>query len=416
MVRPWLAVFVFGQYFSLSVWFVALGPYMGRALGFDGVIGLAYASQGLAAIMASMIVGVIADRYLAPRKLLGLLMIASAATLVGLASVRASQPLFLALTFLHFVAFIPTIPLSNAICFDALAAPDRQFARIRAFGTLGWIVGGLLVGIIPNALLTPLPMHFAAGTMLLLSLVTFALPAAPVRDAGHRVTLAGILGLDALASIRHRAFWIVAGIAALSSIPLAFYNAYCTTFLQDAAISITLGGRRFEATAIQALGQVSELGFLLALPFALRLVGIRGVLLLGLSAWILRATCFILVATSQTGLSPTALAILGILLHGMCYDFMLIGAALFVDRCVRAELRARSQSFLTLVTMGIGVMVGSLIANAVYAGATLGGTHHDWRLVWGSVAGFSALALAILLLNFRSLANPDQRTAGAQWT
>jgi uncharacterized membrane protein len=288
-----------------------------------------------------------------------------------------------------------------------LADPDREFARIRVFGTLGWITGGMLIGAIPNALLTPLPMYFAAGTMLILSLTTLTLPPSPARDAGHRVTVAGLLGLDALRSIRSRAFWVVAGIAALSSIPLSFYNAYCTTFLQDMGISITLGARRFEPTAIQALGQVSELGFLLALPLFLRLVNIRGVLLLGLCAWIARAACFMLVVDPPSGFSRTALAISGILLHGMCYDFMLIGAALFVDRCVREELRVRSQAFLTLVTMGIGVMVGSVIANAIYGAATVAGTAHDWSLIWGSVAGFSALALAMLLLSFRSLARPS---------
>lgn len=411
MVRPWLATFVFGQYFALGVWFVALGPYMSRALGFDGVIGLAYASQGLAAILSSMIAGVIADRYLAPRKLLALLMVASAITLAMLAGVRSSQQLFLALTLLHFIVFIPTIPLSNAICFDALPHPDRQFAGIRVFGTLGWIAGGFLIGAIPNALLTPLPMYCAAGTMLALSLLTMALPAAPARDTGHKVTIAGLLGLDALASIRHRAFWVVTAIAMLCSIPLAFYNAYCTTFLQDAGISLTLAGRRFEPTAIQALGQVSELGFLLALPLVLRWVDIRGVLLLGLCAWIARALCFMLVGDPPLGLSPTMLAVTGIALHGMCYDFLLIGAALFVDRCVRGELRARSQAFLTLVTMGVGVMVGSVIANAVYAAATVDGSTHDWRMVWGSVAAFSAVALAILLLNLRSLRNPETHAA-----
>jgi nucleoside transporter len=405
-VWPWLAVFVFGQYFSLGVWFVALGPYMSKALGFDGVIGLAYASQGLAAIIASMVAGSIADRYMAPRKLLALLMVASAVTLAALATVSSNQQAFLALVFLHFVAFIPTIPLSNAICFDALADPNREFARIRVFGTLGWIAGGMLIGAIPHALHTPLPMYFAAGTMLALSLVTFTLPATGARDAGHRVSLAGILGLNALGSIRNRAFWVCAAIAALSSIPLAFYNAYCTTFLQDTGILLTLAGRRIEPTGIQALGQVSELGFLLALPWVLRLVNIRGVLLLGLCAWILRATLFTLVVDPPLGISPTTLAIMGILLHGMCYDFMLMGAALFVDRCVRGELRVRAQAFLTLVTMGIGVMVGSVIANAIYAAATREGAAHDWQLVWSSVAGFSTLALVALLLNLKSLGNP----------
>lgn len=403
MVRGRLAGFLFGQYFALGVWFVALGPYMSKALHFDDAIGLAYALQGLAAIASSMIAGVVADRYLAPRKLLSLLMVLSAASLVALAFTRTSEQLFLTLALVHFLAFVPTIPLSNAICLDALDDPEAQFAQIRVFGTLGWIAGGILIGAIPNALVTPLPMHLAAAAMLLLSAYAWAMPGGGAPDTGRKLTWGGLLGLDALGAIRQRAFWLVAGITAISSIPLAFYNAYCATFLQEVGAVIAISGYRFEPTAVQALGQISELLFLLSLPMALRLLDIRGVLLMGLVGWIVRCACFILALSPPMGLSSGPLVVAGIVLHGMCYDFMLIGAALFVDRCVSSELRSRAQAFLTFVTMGLGITLGSVIANMVYSiGAGVGG-RHDWAMVWGTVAAIAAGSLIILVVNFRKL-------------
>lgn len=395
-----LGAYFFLQYFMLGVWFVALGTYMSKSLGFDAVIGWAYAAQGLAALIASPFAGALADRWMPARKLLASLMVASSLTLFALSQVAGSEALFLALVFAHFLAFVPTIPLTNAVCLNALADPDRQFSRIRVLGTVGWIAGGVLIGAIPDALLTPLPMTLAAGTGLLLAGAAFVLPDLPVSARPEPVTLSRVLGLDVIRAIRNRSFWAVCGCAALLSMPLAFYNAYCNNFLQESGVTISLAGRTFEPTAIQAMGQVSELAFLLLLPLVLRFIGIGGVLVIGMLGWVARAAVFAL-GFPGMGEVHTELLVSGILLHGVCYDFILIGAALYVDKAVDRSGRSRAQSFLTMITMGAGISLGSIIANYIYGLATLADDVHDWRMMWIWVGAISLGALTFFAFTFR---------------
>lgn len=395
-----LSAYFFAQYFMLGVWFVALGTYMSKTLGFDTIIGWAYAAQGIAALIASPFVGAVADRWIPARRLLCVLMTFSALTLFALAQVRNSEVLFLALVFFHFLAFIPTIPLTNAVCLNALADPERQFSRIRVLGTVGWIAGGVVIGAIPDALLTTTPMYFAAVAGLVLATGAFLLPDLPASAQREPVTLNRVLGLDVIREIRSPSFWAVCACAAILSMPLAFYNAYCNNFLQESGVTVTLAGRPFEPTAIQALGQVSELSFLLLLPLVLRLIGIGGVLVIGMLGWIARAALFA-TGFSGTGDADATSLLAGILLHGVCYDFILIGAALYVDKAVVRTGRSRAQSFLTMITMGAGISVGSIIANQTYAAATTSPTVHDWQLMWSFVGGISALALVVFATTFR---------------
>lgn len=395
-----LSAYFFLQYFMLGVWFVSLGTYMSKALGFDSVIGWAYAAQGIAAMLASPFIGAMADRWIPARTLLMILMALSAVTLFALAQVANSEVLFLALVFVHFMAFVPTIPLTNAVCLNALADPERQFSQVRVLGTVGWIAGGILIGAIPDALLTALPMMLAAGTGLLLAAGAYILPDLPASALPQKATLARVLGLDVIRTIRNRSFWAVCLCAAILSMPLAFYNAYCNNFLLESGITIELAGRTFQPTAIQALGQVSELSFLLLLPLVLRLIGIGGVLVIGILGWMARAAVFAL-GFSGTGDANAQLLLVGILLHGVCYDFILVGAALYVDKAVDRAGRSRAQSFLTMITMGIGISLGSIIANHIYATATFASGGHDWQVMWTWVGGIAGFALILFLSTFR---------------
>lgn len=258
----------------------------------------------------------------------------------------------------------------------------------------------MLVGAIPHALLTSLPIVFAGITGLVLAGASLMLPDLPAAGRNERMNLAAMVGLDAVSQMRDRSFWAVCLCAALLSIPLAFYNAYFNNFLQEAGATITVLGKTFEPTAIQALGQVSELSFLLLLPYALRLVGIGGVLVVGMVGWVLRASLFAL-GFSGTGDTAIASLLAGILLHGVCYDFILIGSALYVDQAIRTSARSRAQSFLTMITMGAGVMIGSVIANTVYDIATIDASTHDWALMWAVAGGIALLALGLFLALFR---------------
>jgi nucleoside transporter len=391
---------MFGQYLMLGVWFVPLGAYMSKALHFDGVIGLAYAAQGVAAIFSSLFVGVVADRLVAAQKVLVVLMAASAASLLALAMVSGSQTAFLVLVLAHFLVFVPTIPLSTAIALNALPDPAAQFASVRACGTLGWIAGGLLVGSIPGAALTHTPMLIAAACGLGLGVLALALPPLPPRDRGRPFSAAGALGLDVVGRQRGRSFWAVVGCAFLISVALAFYNAYGNTFLQEAGAAVVVFGKRFEPSAIQSLGQMAELGFILSLPFVLRRIGIGGVLVIGMLAWIARCLLFA-IGFSGSGQTFTAPLILGILLHGACYDFVMIAASLYVGASFEPAARSRAQAFLTIATMGAGVTLGSVFANAVYGAATVSAGRHLWWLVWSAPGAVAAATLILFAASFR---------------
>jgi len=399
-VRLRLSLFMFGQYLMLGVWFVTLGAYMSRRLHFDGAIGLAYAAQGVAAILSTLFVGVVADRLFAAEKVLCVLMLGSAASLAALAFAGGSQPLFLLLALVHFLMFVPTIPLSNAIALNALRDPAAQFAGVRVCGTLGWIAGGILIGSIPGAALTRLPMLVAAGAGLVLAALALALPPLPPRDRGRRFSVVGALGLDVLGGQRDPSFWAVVGCAFLISIALAFYNAYCNTFLQEAGAVLTVFGWRFEPAAIQSLGQVSELGFILLLPLVLRRIGIGGVLVIGMLCWVLRCALFS-IGFDGSGHAATGLLAAGILLHGACYDFVMIAASLFVDASVQPSARSRAQAFLAMATMGAGVTLGSVLANAIYGAATVSATQHQWVIVWAAPGAIAALTLVVFVSTFR---------------
>ena len=402
-----LGAYLFLQYFMLGIWFVALGTYMSQTLQFDSVIGLAYAAQGIAAIIASPFIGALADRLIPARRLLAILMAFSAGTLFLLASIRNNEIAFLGVVLIHFLAFVPTIPLTNAICLDALSEPERDFARLRVLGTVGWIAGGVLIGLITNALLTPLPIIIAGAAGLVLSISARYLPDLPISAEKSSFSIGKALGLDALSHIKNKSFWAVSACALLLSIPLAFYNAYCNNFLQESGARLSLLGTALEPTAIQAFGQGSELFFLLLLPLVLRVIGIGGVLVTGMVGWLLRSALFV-IGYSAGGDSSLAPIMVGILLHGVCYDFILIGAALYVDKAVARSARSRAQSFLTMITMGVGITLGSLISNAVYNLATTSGAARDWDMIWITSGAMAALAVVIFLLTFRDWRTPPR--------
>ena len=195
-LRLRLSLMMFLQYFLFGTWFVPLGTYMSKGLGFDRIIGNAYGTQGIAAIVSTLLIGVLADRYFAAQKLMGVLALASGATLLLAAQVHASQGAFLAIVMLHFLCFVPTIPLANAVALGCIRDRAGQFPGIRVCGTAGWIAGGVLVGAIPGAAATPLPLQIAGAASLVLGLYCFTLPATPPARTGEGAGWRALLGLD----------------------------------------------------------------------------------------------------------------------------------------------------------------------------------------------------------------------------
>lgn len=388
-----LCALMFLQYGVWGAWWVPLGSYL-ATIDLSDSIGQFYATQGIAAIVAPLVFGVLADRFLSPRILLGLLHLAGAALLLWASSVECDGTLLFAIVLTYMIAFMPTLPLSNAVALHLLKEPERQFPAIRIFGTLGWIAAGLLVGALA-AETSALPLRIAALASLPLAGVAFLLPRveAPAQALGiegSTSTLADRFGFALIAKLadRHFVVFILASLAICA--PLSFYYAYTNLYLVQSDIP--------RPAAFQTLGQVSEIAFLLALPFFLGRLGIKWVLFVGMGAWALRYLLFSLGWT----MDPTiAFIAAGIVLHGICYDFFFVAGQLYIDRALPLAERATGQAFLAFVTLGVGTLLGNLAANAVFVANSPGGDS-AWDVIWLIPAAFSATTAIAFLLLFRS--------------
>ena len=401
-----LSGMMFLQYFMFGSWLVTLGTYMSKGLHFDHVIGTAYGTQGVAAIFSTLVVGVVADRYFAAQKVFAVLALLSALTLFLLAEVRSSSGLFLCVALAHFACFVPTIPLASSIAFNAMTDRNRQFPTVRVFGTLGWIAAGLLVGLLPGSSSTSLPLKIGGCAGIVLALYAWTLPDTPPRATGERGGLRNISGLDLFRKVHDRDFIVFSVCVLLTIIPLAFYNAYCNNFLVEAGATFTLLGYRFEPAAIQTLGQGSELGFMIALPVLTRFFGIKRVLLAGMFAWALRYSLFA-IGFGENG-SRLGLLVVGVLMHGICYDLFFVASQLYVDARFDATSRTRAQAFLVFINMGVGIIIGSNFANWVYQINTISPVAHRWGIIWSIPAAIAvgvSAAFALLFKGTRPIAD-----------
>lgn len=382
-VRIKLSLMMFSQYFVWGAWWVTLGAYL-NAQGFDQIIGKTYASQGYAAIIAPLFIGVIADRYFCAEKVLAVLHLLGAVLLLWLSTITASADLFFSVVLMYMMLYIPTLPLTNSVAFNAMTNTQKQFPAIRVLGTLGWIVAGLTVGLL-QAEQTNLPIQLAAAASVVAGLLALLLPRTPPKDAGAKINWRSLTGIDVILQIKRPSFWIFMLCSLLVCIPLSFYYAYTNTFL------VELGVQR--AAAIQTLGQVSEVLFMLILPFCFSRLGVKWVLLIGMLAWTVRYVAFAYGFDSNGAIMPMLL--LGIVLHGVCYDLFFVAGQIYVDQSTPEHIRARAQSFLALVTLGVGTVIGSNLANWVYLSNAASQNQHDWQTIW-LVPAVLAFVVALL--------------------
>ena len=299
---------------------------------------------------------------------------------------------FLLILFLVFLLFIPTIAITNSVCLQWLKNPASEFPRLRVLGTLGWISSGLVVGLLPNAASTSLPLKIGGSVNLLLAAYTLTLPRAPEHRTERPKSLLAVFGLDMVVESANRSFYALLAAALLITLSAAFYYAYANNFLIEAGVVFNVFGWRMEATGIQSLGQVSELLFLLVLPMFLRTFGIKGVFMLGLASWAIR--CLLFAVGYNAGSSIVWLLVLGVLLHGAANDFVQVAGQIYVDGEFGSRARSRAQALFTTVIMGVGAVLGSALANFVYTANTMGPAVHRWSSIWLAPA---ALALATLL-------------------
>jgi nucleoside transporter len=386
-VRLKLSVLMFLQYFVWGAWYVTMGTWLGERLHFSGEqIGLAAGTTALAAMISPFFVGMIADRFLATEKILAALHVLGGIVLFY-ASLQTRFGSFYGVILVYALCYMPTLALSNSISFHQMSDPGREFPPIRVLGTIGWIVAGLIIGTL-RIEATEVPMQIAAGGSIVLGLFCFALPHTPPQRKA-RPTLGDVIGLDALKLMREPSFAVFVIGSFLVCIPLQFYYAFANLFLNELQVT--------NAAGKMTLGQMSEIFFMLVMPWFFRRLGVKYMLLAGMAAWTARYALF---AGGNNG-SLVWMLYLGILLHGICYDFFFVTGQIYVDRKAPADLRAAAQGFIAFVTLGVGMFIGSWASGRV-VDAFATGTGHDWRSIWLVPAGGAAAVLVLFAVLFRT--------------
>lgn len=405
VLRLRLSTMMFLEFFVWGAWFVTLGTYLAADLGASGSqIALAFLTQSLGAILAPFIVGLIADRFFAAQRILGVLHLFSAVMLF-LAGRQSDFGAFFVFALLAMISFMPTLALANSISFRRLTSPERQFPAIRVFGTIGWIIAGLLIGWLGWEAGGALGNTFvmAAIGSALLGVYAFTLPHTPPESGQGRVTVRDVLGLDALALLKSRSYLVFFLASILICIPLAFYYNFTNLYLNEIGVQ--------SAAAVQSLGQVSEALFLLIMPLMLKKLGIKRTLLIGMLAWALRYALF---AFGDAG-SLLWLVIIGLVLHGVCYDFFFVAGQIYTDRFAPTHVRSAAQGLISLATYGVGLLIGSLISGPIVDAFLAADGTHQWRAIWlipAALAVGVALFFAVLFRE-RETAEAAEAAQGA---
>jgi nucleoside transporter len=379
---------MFLQYFVWGAWYVTMGTWLGETLHFSGEqIGLAAGSTALAAMISPFFVGMFADRYFATERILAALHVVGGAVLFFASTQTAFGP-FYTILLVYTLCYMPTLALSNSISFRQMQEPGREFPPIRVLGTIGWIVAGLIIGTLRWEA-TALPLRLAAAGSIVLGVFCLALPHTPPHKVGSGVRMRDILGLDALKLMADRSFAVFVLGSFLICIPLQFYYAFANPFLNE--LSVT------NAAGKMTLGQMSEIGFMLVMPWCFRRLGVKYMLLVGMAAWTARYALF------AFGDNAALVWMLygGIVLHGVCYDFFFVTGQIYVDRHAPGDLRAAAQGFIAFVTLGVGMFIGSWASGRVVDAFRLG-AGHDWRSIWLVPAGGAAAVLLLFAVLFRA--------------
>src|SRR5215475_8242814 len=387
-IRFKLSVMMFLQYFVWGAWSVTMGTWLAQPLHFSGEqIGLAYGTTAVAAMVSPFFVGMVADRFFATERLLAVLHLFGGFILFYASSQTSFGPLYLVLL-VYTLCYMPTLALTNSLSFRQMNDPGREFPGIRVLGTIGWIVAGLVVGTL-GLEATAVPIRIAAAGSIVLGIYSLILPHTPPQKSGHRVTWSDVLGLDALKLLGDFSFAVFVVGSFLICIPLQFYYTFTNPFLNELNVA--------NAAGKMTLGQMSEIFFMLVMPWFFRRLGVKYMLLVGMAAWMTRYTLF---AYGDNG--PLVwMLYLGILLHGICYDFFFVTGQIYVDTKAPPDLRAAAQGFIAFVTLGVGMLIGSWLSGKVVDNFAVAGAH-SWDRIWVVPAAGAAAVLVLFALFFRT--------------
>ena len=397
VIKFQLSLMMFLEFFIWGGWFVTLGIYLPNSLGASGAdTALAYSSQSWGAIIAPFIIGLIADRYFNAEKVLGILHLLGAVLMYQMANADQIGT-FVPYVFGYMIAYMPTLALVNSVSFNQMKDPSKEFAFIRVFGTIGWIIAGLAIsyfgwdsdqgvqeGLLRNTFL------MVAGASALLGLFSFLLPKTPPRvGKNEKVSIADIIGLDALKLLKNKNFLIFFVASILICIPLGFYYQHAGQFLGEVGVA--------NPAAKMSIGQLSEVLFMLLLPFFFNKFGFKKTILVGMLAWTVR---YLLFAYGNAG-ELAFMLIIGIALHGICYDFFFVSGQIYTDTKAGEKYKSAAQGLITLATYGLGMLIGFWIAGRI-TDAYVTDAGHAWETIWVYPALFAAVVFVLFALLFKN--------------
>ncbi len=353
-----LSIMMFLEFFIWGAWYVTMSTFMTEA-GMASKIGLAYMLCPIAALVSPFFLGMVADRFFSSEKVLAVLLVTGGIAMFFVPSAGKQGPWpFLAVILVHAMCYMPTLGLTNAIAFAHMSNQERQFPLVRVFGTVGWIVAGLMISFMGvDKKVTPFLL--AGGASLIMGLFSLFLPHTPPPAKGKKATIGEILGSDALSLFRSPSFVIFAVASFLICIPLAAYYSFAGRLVSDLAKPVG---------STMSIGQAAEVIFMLLMPLFFARLGVKWMLALGMFSWVARYALFAAAA-------PHAIfwmIILGIALHGMCYDFFFVTGFIYTDKKATKQIRGQAQGLLVLITQGLGLGIGAVPDRRVLQ-------PHGWR-------------------------------------
>lgn len=389
---------MFLQFFIWGSWFVTLGTFLSKNLDATGIqSSIAFSTQSWGAIIAPVFIGLIADKYFNAEKILGILHLIGGYLMIQLYQ-STSFDLFYPLVFFYMVLYMPTLALVNSISFNQMKNPSKEFSSIRVFGTLGWIFSGIMISyffgwdskISINDGLLKNTFKMAAIASFALGILSFFLPKTPPNFSNKKSRkLKNILGLDALALLRDKNFLMFFITSILICIPLAFYYQQTNPFLVNIGME--------NPTGTMALGQFSEALFILLLPLFLKKFGFKITLIIGMFSWFLR---YLLFAYGDVN-DGYYLLILGIFLHGVCYDFFFVSGQIYTNFKAGRNFKSSAQGLITLATYGVGMYIGFWFAGFISDFYKIGLTF-NWKIIWIFPSLISLFVMFLFIIIFRN--------------
>ena len=386
LLVPRLSLMMFMQFFIWGSWSVTLGLVMTQH-NMSLLIGDAFSAGPIASILSPFVLGMLVDRFFPSQKVLAVMNLAGAVILWFVPSALAAEngTLLIALLFGYTLCFMPTLALANNIAFHSLSNSDKSFPVVRVFGTIGWIVAGIFIGFTGISASTSV-FIVAAICSVALAIYSLTLPHTPAPAKGLPLKVRDLFCADAFALLKIRHFFVFALCATLISIPLGTYYAYTASWLADAGVT--------NVSTAMSFGQMSEIFFMLVIPLLFRRLGVKYMLLVGMLAWFVRYALFAM----GMGDEGRALIYLGILLHGVCYDFFFVVGFIYTDRIAGEKVKGQAQSMVVMFTYGIGMLLGSQISGALYNRLIAGqASAENWATFWW-IPAVAAAAIAILFL------------------